>query len=123
MFSITVIAFVAKNGWLGLISFADELDFERYDTTVGIPTNLQDGLYVLQLAMLVGNGGAPYFSCAKLHITGGNTAFSCQSNELPVLYNCFRSNSGRKLSDSGLYEGTTKFLCLITRSFLTLTKI
>ena len=119
---MTVIAAVEINDWLGLISFADELDFERYDTTVGIPTNLEDGLYVLQLAMLVGNGGAPYFSCAKLHITGGNTAFSCQSNDLPVLYSCFRSNSGRKLDDSDLYEGTIKFLCLITRRFPVLTK-
>ena len=62
-------------------------DRERYDTTIGIPTNLPDGFYVLQAAMIVGNGGI-YNSCAKLKIKGGNPTFNCKSNKEPVKYQC-----------------------------------
>ena len=47
-------------------------DKEGYDTTVGTPTNLPDGIYILQTAMLVGNGFGVYYSCGNLSITGGN---------------------------------------------------
>ena len=90
------------------IFLLDDKDFERYDTTIGIPTNLEDGYYVLMLAMLVGNGLSPYFSCGKLHITGGNPDFNCQSNEPPILYDCFKSRAGRELKVSNLYEGIIK---------------
>ena len=91
------------------IFLTDNKDVERYDTTIGIPTNLEDGYYVLMLAMLVGNGQSPYFSCGKLHITGGNPDFNCQSNEPPILYGCFKSRVGRELKGSDLYEGIITF--------------
>ena len=66
-------------------------DKEGYDTTVGIPTNLPDGIYILQTAMLVGNGFGVYYSCGKLSITGGNPSFNCKSDEDPITYPCFKS--------------------------------
>jgi len=70
---------------------SDPNDVERYDTTITIPTNLKDGTYILQYAALVGNGGAPYFSCAKLIITGGDPTMNCKSSKEPVKYKCHRS--------------------------------
>lgn len=52
-------------------------DLERYDTSIGIPTNLPDGSYVLQWKALIGNDPLPYYSCAKLRITGGSTDQVC----------------------------------------------
>lgn len=66
-------------------------DVERYDTTVTIPTNLKDGTYIMQWASLVGNIKEPYFSCAKLTVTGGNPNMKCQSTNPPVTYTCERS--------------------------------
>ena len=67
-------------------------DKERFDTTIGIPTNLVDGIYILQAAMLVGNGYSPYYSCGKLQITGGNPDLTnCQTDEEPVTYDCHKS--------------------------------
>ena len=65
-------------------------DVERYDTTIAIPTNLPDGFYSLQVAMIVGNGGV-YNSCAKLRIFGGNPSFNCWSSKAPVTYKCRRA--------------------------------
>ena len=67
-------------------------DKERFDTTIGIPTNLADGIYILQTAMLVGNGYSPYYSCGKLEITGGNPDLTdCQTDEEPITYDCHKS--------------------------------
>ena len=60
----------------------DTGDVERFDTTIGIPTNLREGYYSLQVVMLVGNAVKPYNSCGKLKITGGNPSFSCRSNKV-----------------------------------------
>ncbi|XP_066911719.1 uncharacterized protein [Clytia hemisphaerica] len=65
-------------------------DDERFDTTIGIPTNLEDGFYSLQVSMLVGNGGV-YNSCAKLKIFGGNPSFNCRSSKAPVTYQCVKA--------------------------------
>ena len=83
---------------------------EGYDTTVWIPTNLADSIYILQTAMLVGNGFGVYYSCGNLSITGGNPRFNCKSNEDPITYPCFKSggpniigyelHTGEKLSVS-----------------------
>jgi len=70
---------------------SDISDVERYDTTITVPTNLKDGVYILQFASLVGNIKDPYFSCAKLTITGGNPHMNCKSSKAPVTYKCFRS--------------------------------
>lgn len=92
------------NGRPGCQYQARQTDDERYDTTIGIPTNL-NGEYVLQLTMLVGNGGV-YNSCAKLKIIGGNTGFNCQSSKAPVTYDCVKA-SGPPLStiQSGTRRG------------------
>jgi len=92
------------NGRPGCQYQANANDAERYDTTIAIPTNL-NGDYVLQVAMLVGNGGV-YNSCAKLRITGGNTGFSCRSNKNPVTYSCLKA-AGPALStiQSGTKRG------------------
>ena len=66
-------------------------DIEKYDTTITIPTNLKDGVYILQFASLVGNIKDPYFSCAKLTVSGGNPNMKCSSNKKPTIYKCFRS--------------------------------
>ena len=80
----------------------DPKDVERYDTTVGIPTNLADGYYSLQVAMLVGNGGV-YNSCGKIKVTGGNPSFKCWSSKRPVTNSCLRSGGpARSVIESGL---------------------
>ena len=80
-------------------------DKEGYDTTVGIPTNLPDGTYILQLAMLVGNGFGAYYSCGKLSITGGNPSFNCKSDEDPITYQCLKSG-GPNIIGHALHTGT-----------------
>ena len=80
-------------------------DKEGYDTTVGIPTNLPDGTYILQLAMLVGNGFGAYYSCGKLSITGGNPNFNCKSDEDPITYQCLKSG-GPNIIGHELHTGT-----------------
>ena len=75
---------------VGLFSI-DVSDTERYDTTITVPTNLKDGVYILQFASLVGNIQQPYYSCAKLTVTGGNPSLKCTSNKPPTIYKCFRS--------------------------------
>lgn len=74
-----------------LYFIVDVSDVERYDTTVTVPTNLKDGVYILQFASLVGNIQQPYYSCAKLTVTGGNPSLKCSSNKPPTIYKCFRS--------------------------------
>ena len=66
----------------------DKENVERYDTTIGIPTNLADGYYSLRVSMLVGNALKPYNSCGKLKITGGNPNFNCRSSKKPIKYTC-----------------------------------
>ena len=81
-------------------------DKEGFDTTVGIPTNLEDGIYILQTAMLVGNGYSVYYSCAKLSISGGNPSFNCKSDEPPITYSCFKSG-GPHIIGHKLHTGTS----------------
>ena len=77
--------------------FVDESDRDRFDTTIGIPTNLPDGDYVLQITMLVGNTGTPYNSCGRIRITGGNTAFSCANNDKVLVYKCLQSGGPKAI--------------------------
>ena len=84
-------------------------DKERFDTTIGIPTNLADGIYILQTAMLVGNGFSPYYSCGKLEITGGNPDHTdCQTDEEPITYDCHRSG-GPHIIGHFLHTGKLAF--------------
>ncbi len=62
-------------------------DFNRFDTTITIPTNLADGLYTLQQKAWVTD---IYHTCAYLNITGGNTALSCPATTL-AMPACIRS--------------------------------
>lgn len=86
---------------------ADVSDTERYDTTITVPTNLKDGVYILQFASLVGNIQQPYYSCAKLTVTGGNPSLKCTSNKPPTIYKCFRSGGPpmNKITD-GIKRGS-----------------
>eukprot|EP01135_Chromosphaera_perkinsii_P001787 Nk52_evm56s210 gene=Nk52_evmTU56s210 len=84
---------------------ASENDFERFDTTIAIPYNLDDGFYSLQWVALVGNGGTPYYSCAKLQVTGGNSAMSCARSGAAKAYACAKSNAG---APSSVILGNTK---------------
>ncbi|XP_028393958.1 uncharacterized protein LOC114518207 isoform X2 [Dendronephthya gigantea] len=66
-------------------------DVERYDTTLTIPYNLKDGVYVLQWISLVGNIKEPYYSCVKLKVSGGNSNLNCHSNDPIPTAKCHRS--------------------------------
>lgn len=72
----------------------DTFDTERYDTTITVPTNLADGVYVLQWVGLVGNAGTPYYSCSKLQISGGNPNLACPAPSSIPSYTCLKSQSG-----------------------------
>ena len=89
-------------------------DKERFDTTIGIPTNLADGIYILQTAMLVGNGYSPYYSCGKLEITGGNPDLTdCQTDEEPITYDCHKS-AGPHIIGHFLHTGKLAFSSFMT---------
>ena len=67
-------------------------DEERSDTTIGVPVNLAEGIYILQRAMLVGNGYSPYYSCGKLEIIEGNPDLTnCETDEEPITYDFHKS--------------------------------
>ncbi len=71
-------------------------DIERYDTTIGIPINLEEGVYVLQWKALVGNDPTPYYSCSKLYIVGGDPKISnCTPPPIRGL-NCRVTSDGPK---------------------------
>ena len=83
---------------------SDVDDINRYDTTISIPTNLQNGIYFLQWNALVGNG-ADYYSCARLRISGGNPEQRCDSKYgMPVDPAACLKNAGG-LSPSILFDG------------------
>ena len=69
----------------------DNEDVERYDTTLTIPYNLKDGVYVLQWISLVGNIKEPYYSCVKLKVSGGNPNLNCDSSDPIPTAKCHRS--------------------------------
>eukprot|EP00111_Clytia_hemisphaerica_P017591 TCONS_00052069-protein len=93
------------NGRPGCEYQADPEDVERFDTTIGIPTNLADGYYSLQVSMLVGNGGV-YNSCGKIKVTGGNPSYNCWSSNRPVTNKCLRSGGpARSVIESGTKRG------------------
>lgn len=48
-------------------------DIHRYDTTVAIPTNIDDGFYVLQWMGISSDNQNPAYSCSLLHIQGGSS--------------------------------------------------
>ena len=87
-----------------ILILLDISDKERYDTTIGIPTNLPEGNYILQTARLVGNDKSPYYSCARLHISGGKTHKNCKSSSM-VTYDCHKSKGGIELVDSVIHKG------------------
>lgn len=70
---------------------SDVEDVERYDTTISVPYNLKDGIYVLQWVSLVGNINGPYYSCAKLKVSGGNPSMNCESRDGIPTAKCHRS--------------------------------
>eukprot|EP00111_Clytia_hemisphaerica_P001833 TCONS_00005146-protein len=81
---------------------ADDKDIHRFDTTIGIPTNLEDGDYVLQVTMLVGNTGTPYNSCGRLRISGGNPNFDCVNSDPVLVYDCLKSGGPRPENSIGV---------------------
>lgn len=77
------------NGRPGCHYQSSEGDRERYDTSVGIPTNLEDGIYVLQWKALIGDDPLPFYSCSKLFITGGIPGPLCPSPLTPPTLPCY----------------------------------
>ena len=45
----------------------------RYDTTIKIPYNLKEGVYILQYMSAMSAHRTYYYSCARLKVTLGNT--------------------------------------------------
>lgn len=73
-------------------------DLERYDTSIAIPTNLEDGIYVLQWKALIGDEPLPYYSCSKLRIAGGH-AVGQQCAPPPLNPpNCMVTDNGPKMN-------------------------
>lgn len=96
---------LARDSYSTLYFFLTDIyDVNRFDTTFTVPTNLPDGEYVLQAAMLVGNTAKPYNSCSKLRIVGGNPSFNCRSNAAPLKYKCLKSG-GPDLPGSVIESG------------------
>ncbi|XP_066933258.1 uncharacterized protein [Clytia hemisphaerica] len=93
------------NGRPGCEYQAKTGDVERYDTTIGIPTNLPEGDYSLQVSLLVGNAVQPYNSCGKLRIKGGNPSFRCKSSKVPVTNTCLRAGGPAR---SRVSDGTKR---------------
>ena len=88
-------------------------DKERFNTTIGIPTNLKDCIYILQTAMLAGNGCSPYYSCGKLEITGENPGLThCQIDKEPLTYDCHK-NAGPHIIGHFLHTGKLAFMANI----------
>lgn len=85
----------------------NQYDIHRFDTTITIPTNLKEGFYVLQAAMLVGNTAKPYNSCAKLYIRGGNPSFNCERRSPILTYSCLKSG-GPALKNSIIEAGSAR---------------
>lgn len=74
-------------------------DVNRYDTTIAIPTNLDDGLYVLQWKAVPGTRTSYYYSCAVLHIQGGSSRqHPCTPARLK-LPACARASEGLDLEE------------------------
>jgi hypothetical protein len=74
-----------------ICSYIELDDVERYDTTLTIPYNLRDGVYVLQWISLCGNIKEPYYSCVKLKVSGGNPSMNCESSDPIPTAKCLRS--------------------------------
>lgn len=79
------------NGRPGCEWQTTEADRERFDTTITIPTNLENGRYILQWVGIVGNAQSPYYSCAVLDIRGGNTGLTCNRSGRAAAPPCFVS--------------------------------
>lgn len=75
-------------------------DEHRYDTTVGIPTNLPDGEYVLQWKAVVADSKLPAYSCALLRIKGGQPGQKCSGLlKMPLPNACERVKGGPTLNE------------------------
>eukprot|EP01135_Chromosphaera_perkinsii_P010575 Nk52_evm13s2171 gene=Nk52_evmTU13s2171 len=84
---------------------SDVNDIHRFDTTIAIPYNLADGDYVLQWVALVGSIDFPYYSCARLSVSGGNPQMgSCQRSGQAKKYQCSKSGSGS--AEGVIFDGT-----------------
>ena len=80
----------------------DKLDDERYDTTVTIPFNLADGIYILQYKAALGVESKNYYNCAKLRVTGGDPSMDCTTNTAPPVGSCRLGPPGVGLPVSSL---------------------
>lgn len=75
-------------------------DENRYDTTVGMPTNLPDGDYVLQWKAVVADSTTPVYSCALLRIEGGQPEQKCSTLlRMPLPTTCERVQGGLALNE------------------------
>ncbi|XP_063679876.1 uncharacterized protein LOC134815293 isoform X1 [Bolinopsis microptera] len=70
---------------------ANKYDGNRYDTTIKIPYNLPEGVYVLQYMSAMSAHKTFYYSCARIKISGGKPALPCKRTGLaPVAYGCMK---------------------------------
>lgn len=81
---------------------SDVLDNERYDTTITIPFNLADGIYILQYKAAIGIELKPYYNCAKLRVTGGDPSLDCTTDKAPPVGPCRLGPPGAGLPLSNL---------------------
>lgn len=81
---------------------ADVLENERYDTTITIPFNLADGIYILQYKAAIGIELKPYYNCAKLRVTGGDPSLDCTTDKAPPVGPCRLGPPGAGLPLSNL---------------------
>jgi len=68
---------------------ADVEDKERFDTTITVPYNLDDGNYVIQLMAFVANSPNAIYSCAKIAVFGGTSNMACAAPQsIPAASGC-----------------------------------
>ncbi|KAH6561015.1 hypothetical protein BSLG_010183 [Batrachochytrium salamandrivorans] len=63
-------------------------DNQRYDTTITVPYNLQNGDYVIQFTAFVGNSDTPIYSCSKITVAGGNPSLVCPAAPSIAIPDC-----------------------------------
>eukprot|EP00116_Pleurobrachia_bachei_P004876 sb/3465138/ len=77
------------NGRKGCEFMSNKYDGNRYDTTIKIPYNLKDGVYVLQYMSAMSGHKTFYYSCARIKISGGKPSLSCKrTGKAPVAFGC-----------------------------------
>ncbi|KAL5259125.1 hypothetical protein ACHWQZ_G009549 [Mnemiopsis leidyi] len=82
------------NSRKGCEYMANKYDGNRYDTTIKIPYNLPEGVYILQYMSAMSAHKTFYYSCARLQISGGKPSLPCKRTGLaPVAYGCMKGTA------------------------------